>query len=52
MRDRFYRVTSSGQQRLGLSIADKIVDIHGAKWQLLDSELGGLCVRFEFDIAA
>jgi len=53
VRDRFYRVTGSGQQGsgLGLSIVDKITDIHGAKWQLLDSRLGGLCVRFEFDIS-
>ncbi len=53
VRDRFYRVTGSGQQGsgLGLSIVDKIAGIHGAKWQLLDSDLGGLCVRFEFDIS-
>ncbi len=51
VRDRFYRVTGSGQQGsgLGLSIVDKIADIHSAQWQLLDSDLGGLCVRFEFD---
>ncbi len=48
--ERFYRVTGSGQQGsgLGLSIVDKIADLHNAKWQLVDSELGGLCVRFEF----
>ncbi len=49
--DRFYRVAGSGQQGsgLGLSIVDKIADLHQAKWQLLDSKLGGLCVRFEFN---
>ena len=48
--ERFYRVTGSGQQGsgLGLSIVDTIADLHNAHWQLVDSELGGLCVRFEF----
>ncbi len=51
VKERFYRVTGSGQQGsgLGLSIVDKIADLHNAQWQLLDSELGGLCVRFEFN---
>ena len=50
--ERFYRVTGSGQQGsgLGLSIVDKIADVHNAKWRLLDSDLGGLCVSFEFEL--
>jgi len=52
VRDRFYRITGSGQQGsgLGLSIVDKIALLHKGQWQLLDSELGGLCVRFEFNL--
>ena len=50
--ERFYRVTGSGQQGsgLGLSIVDKIAQLHSAQWQLLDSDLGGLCVHFEFPL--
>ncbi len=52
VRDRFYRITGSRQQGsgLGLSIVDKITLLHKGQWQLRDSELGGLCVRFEFNL--
>jgi len=52
VRDRFYRITGSGQQGsgLGLSIVDKITLLHKGQWKLLSSELGGLCVRFEFKL--
>ncbi len=50
--ERFYRVVGSGQQGsgLGLSIVDKIVQIHDASWHLDESEWGGLAITFEFPV--
>lgn len=50
--ERFYRVVGSGQQGsgLGLSIVDKIVQIHDASWHLDESEWGGLAVSFKFPL--
>ena len=52
IKERFYRVVGSGQQGsgLGLSIVDKIVQIHNGTWQLEESEWGGLAIRFEFPL--
>ena len=52
IKERFYRVVGSGQQGsgLGLSIVDKIVQIHDASWYLDESEWGGLAIRFEFPL--
>lgn len=51
--ERFYRVVGSGQQGsgLGLSIVDKIVQIHDANWHLDESEWGGLAITFEFPLS-
>lgn len=53
IKERFYRVVGSGQQGsgLGLSIVDKIVQIHQAQWLLEESEWAGLSVIFEFPLA-
>lgn len=50
--ERFYRVVGSGQQGsgLGLSIVDKIVQIHDANWHLDESQWGGLAITFEFPL--
>lgn len=52
IKERFYRVVGSGQQGsgLGLSIVDKIVQIHDANWHLDESEWGGLLIQFEFPL--
>lgn len=53
--DRFVRL--EGAQRvpgvgLGLSIVRAVADAHGASVELMDSALGGLCVRVQFPAAA
>lgn len=52
IKERFYRVVGSGQQGsgLGLSIVDKIVQIHEGTWHLDESEWGGLSVVFELPL--
>jgi len=49
-RDRFYRIPGSKQMGsgLGLSIVQRIAEIHGADMHLLDSEYGGLKVKIIF----
>lgn len=48
---RFYRAadTNTAGAGLGLSIAKTIADIHNARLELEESELGGLAVRVRFD---
>ena len=50
---RFYRAgdTNSSGAGLGLSIVKTIAQSHGASVELSESELGGLCVTVDFDLA-
>jgi len=47
---RFYRVLGSGEEGsgLGLSIVQRIAELHGAAVELGESEAGGLAVRISF----
>lgn len=53
IKERFFRVVGSGQQGsgLGLSIVDKIVQIHNGTWDLDESEWGGLLIEFKFPVS-
>ncbi|HHJ4328595.1 TPA: ATP-binding protein, partial [Klebsiella pneumoniae] len=46
--ERFVRLGESQGAGLGLSIVARIAELHGAGVELLDSALGGFCVRLRF----
>lgn len=46
--ERFVRLGDGEGAGLGLSIVARIAELHGATVELLDSSLGGLCVRVRF----
>jgi two-component system, OmpR family, sensor histidine kinase QseC len=50
---RFYRVLGSGEEGsgLGLSIVQRIAELHGAMVELGESEIGGLAVRVSFPLS-
>ena len=52
VQERFYRIDNTQQlgSGLGLSIVQRIAEVHRATLQLSDASLGGLCARVFFPV--